>query len=198
MIEVQVLGRNISWAVVFLFVSCLGVGKLAGQSVVPNFSGTWVYDKKKSNAGRDAKEFRANSELVIEHSGVEVKIETRSTSDQTVTEEKVIYTDGRGEKFARSSLGGKVETPSKTVWEGSDLVTRYSYGISVATTLPPDSKKNASGVPVQIVERYGLSDDGNILTIFFESTVDFRSNRLLQGTISSSKRSSRHVYRKKL
>lgn len=84
------LGRKVSLSFIFLIVSFLGVRDMAGQSAVPNFSGTWVYDKKKSKAGRDAKEFRADSELVIEHSGAEVKMDWRSISDQTITEKKFI------------------------------------------------------------------------------------------------------------
>lgn len=192
------LRRNVSGAIIFLLVLCLGVGDLAGQSVVPNFSGTWIYDKKKSKAGHEAKDFRADSELVIQHAGAEVKIEARSKSNQTLTEEKLIYTDGRGEKFTRSYLGGKVETLSKTVWEGIELVTRYSYNIHGITSIPADPKNKSLSMPVYIVERYGLSDEGNTLTISFESKVDLRSSGLFQGASSNSKRTSRHVYRKKL
>lgn len=97
----------------------------------------------------------------------------------------------------RSYLGEKVETPSKTAWEGNKLVTRYSYSIYAASTIPTASKENESiSTPVQIIERYALSEDGNTLTILIESRVDFSSSGFFQGASNNTKH-SQHVYRKK-
>src|SRR5687768_7623840 len=116
--------RTAGFIIVSIALSFIGVRDLPGQMAVRNFSGTWVYDQKKSKARRSARKYRADSELVIDHLGAELRLESRNNSAPSVTDKKVFYTDGRGEKFWRLHLGQRVESESKTVWEGGELVRR--------------------------------------------------------------------------
>lgn len=170
---------------------------LYSQTASPNFSGTWVYDRTRSEARDSTKDYRAARELTVEHAGIEFKMEIRSKSDQTVSEKNLFYTDGRGEKFLRSSLGGQVESESRTVWERGDLVRQYSYQIDAFAAISAKRKGNTSSSNVRVAERYGLSADGSMLTISIEIRVEPPSTGVFRGSSKGSVTNSRHVYLRK-
>ena len=134
-------------------VSSAQVGK--GSESRPNLSGTWALDKSKSNYGeaRGSDFSKADSTLVIEHRGSELRIEkTVVLKGQRETKQYAYYTDGRGELNPMAYGPGEVE--SKTEWDGNKVKTythvgrgNQKWGLSLATE-----------------QQWRLSDDGRTLT----------------------------------
>ena len=145
-------------------------GAAKGQSVKPqtkpDFSGTWLFDTKKSNTG--ALTTRPDLPMKISHQDPEFKMVTSSESHNQIKEHEFIYfTDGRGEEneatsvitanpsaFKPEDLKNKV-TKSKTKWSGDKIVTRSSYTVNVP---------GGTFVEFEQVDEWKLSTDGKILT----------------------------------
>ena len=141
-----------------------------GQSVKPqnkpDFSGTWLFDTKKSNTG--ALTTRPDLPMKILHQDPEFKMVTSSEANNQIKEHEFIYfTDGRGEEneatsvitanpsaFKPEDLKNKV-TKSKTKWSGGKIVTRSSYTVNVP---------GGTFVEFEQVDEWKLSTDGKILT----------------------------------
>lgn len=132
----------------------------------PDFSGTWLLDTKKSNAG--ALTTRPDLPITISHQDPEFKMVTSSeVSGQIRKHEFTYFTDGRGETNEATSVitsnpsGFKPEdlrnktTESKTKWSGNKIVTRSRYKVNVP---------GGSFLEFEQVDEWKLSNDGKILT----------------------------------
>ncbi len=122
----------------------------------PDFSGTWVLDRARSDAppARGAAgPHEGGVTLVIRHAEpvltIERRVEGKGPRSRTVT----YYTDGRTTESG-GPYGSRIT--STAAWEGRTLVvhttrTRRTRGGSEAT--------------VEVTTRYDLSDDGRTLTV---------------------------------
>jgi hypothetical protein len=140
--------------------ACAAAGAAAGddrkkEGKHPDLSGTWALDKSKSSygeaRGRDIS--KANSTLIIEHRGTELRIKkTVVFKGQQETKQYAYYTDGRGESNPMAYGPGEVE--SKTVWDGDKVkaYTRVGGG------------NHWSGYYLATEQQWRLSDDGRTLT----------------------------------
>jgi len=122
----------------------------AGQENAPaahsNFSGRWRMDKEKSDfAGFTVPDMVVR---VIDQRGNTLNIHTIETVKGKTTSADVSYVlDGSA---ASNVINGRDAT-SKTFWDGAALMVR---------TYTKDSKNN----DLEILDRYELSDDGQVLT----------------------------------
>lgn len=144
------------------------VGLLMAQNP-PNFSGTWVIDREKSNAlgGRPGTGGARPMEisLVIKHEGSNLSITRRIRRGEEEMREEVKYTtDGAENRNAGIGIGGQ-DVVSKSRWEGKKLVTEWSQ-----TRTTPEGQTTLKTKEV----RY-LSDDGKVLTIETTNPVNQRS-----------------------
>ena len=121
----------------------------------PDFSGTWRLDRSKSDFGafEDKPLAKADSVLVVEHKGEELKIRrTLSLNGQEEVKDFVYYTDERGETNQATLGVGEVE--SKTKWDGDRVVSEARI-----------KRKSWSGpYELNVVQKWQVSSDGKTLT----------------------------------
>jgi hypothetical protein len=136
------------------------LGLAIAQEKTPNFSGTWVLDRSRSDppggfgGGRGGGPM-ANAEvvLIIEHQEPTLKI-TRlvKTPQGDRTQELVYTTDGKENK--NPGMRG-AEVKSKSKWDKGKLVTKASQTIETPQ----------GTVDLEITEIRSLSEDGKTLTV---------------------------------
>jgi len=146
-----------------LIILALASGIVAQQSK-PDFSGTWMLDRKKSNV----QELVPDRPLRITHSDPEFRYaslieENGQTKDG---QEFVYYTDERGEKNASvmfmmspqnpssTTLNMNQQTASKTKWHGNAIVTTAVLRSIVA----------GYTLDFNVIDEWKLSADGQTLT----------------------------------
>lgn len=130
----------------FLAGLALGVSPAHTQTV-PNLSGTWVFQRDKSDLGNmEAQTPQARTD-VWDHQEPKLTIKRTTTSDAGENTATLVYViDGQPHK----NMAGPTEITSRLHWEGSTLV-------SVSTFPTPQGD-------ITITDRYTLSEDGKILT----------------------------------
>jgi hypothetical protein len=138
-------------------------GKRKIVKTKPDFTGTWLLDRTKSNVGSSS---RPDQPLKIVHRDPELRITHRSENNGQVNAlDLVYYTDARGETNPTTmflSTGtdmnqqghDKDVTKSKTGWSGNKLVTRSTLRNVIAGRF----------LEFEIVDEWRLSDDGKTLT----------------------------------
>jgi hypothetical protein len=151
---------------ILLFV--LAVGWLVAQDT-PNFSGTWVLDREKSDplggmmGGRPGGGRQGGGEapaqpdvtLEIKHEGVNLSISRKMIrGGEEMTQVLKYSTDGAENRNPGMGMGS-AETVSKSHWEGKKLVTESSM-----TRSTPDGDMTIKSKEVRF-----LSDDGKVLTV---------------------------------
>jgi hypothetical protein len=135
--------RRSNWLVLALLV--LSAGLAFGQAK-PNFSGEWTLVPAKSDFGMMPAPSSGTQKIT--HNEPELKVVNTQTGDQgTMTMESSYTTDGK--ECVNSGRFGEVK--SKLKWDGPALVI--------------DSTMDFQGSPVNITNRWALSDDGKALTV---------------------------------
>jgi hypothetical protein len=126
----------------------------------PNFSGTWILDEKKSFSRSEERENISDYELVITHSGEELKIVRSYISKNNKNYySEILYTDKRKENNVdKAGITTRAEIKSETFWKKQTIVRRFLYN------------KTIPGAPAYLLsnEKFSLSKDGKILTITTE------------------------------
>ena len=129
----------------------------------PDFSGSWLLDRKKSNVGKSA---QPDLPLKIVHNDPEFRIKRQYDHNAvTVEREFVYYSDGRGETNPATMILSttpdrnardldKQVTNSKTRWNGNKLVTRSVIRNSIAGHM----------LEFEFIDEWKLSEDGKTLT----------------------------------
>lgn len=121
----------------------------------PDFSGTWLIDRSKSDFGEwsDKPLAKADSTLVVEHRDPELKIKrTLSLNGQEEVKDFAYYTDGRGE--ANQATLGVGEVKSKTKWDGDKVVSEAQI-----------KRRGQSGTyELKVTQAWQVSSDGKTLT----------------------------------
>lgn len=138
-------------------------GKQKAFKLKPDFTGTWLLDRAKSNVGPPLVPDRP---LKIVHHDPELRITHRVQSNGQSTETDFVYfSDGRGETnptimvlSTGTDMNKPVEdkdvTKSKTKWNGDKLVTRSTLRNVVAR----------HPLEFDIIDEWKLSKDGKTLT----------------------------------
>lgn len=124
----------------------------------PDFSGTWTFDRSKSNLGPLARTGLANAEvmLVITHKEPELKILRKiNLNGNTGNQEFTYYSDGRGETNPASIGNGEVK--SKTKWDKMKLESKSSTSFQL--------RGGGDTFHTDTAERRELSQDGKTLTV---------------------------------
>jgi hypothetical protein len=133
-------------------IAAAGEGKRRAH---PDFSGTWVIERAKSDFGpfEEKPLAKADLTLVVEHRDPELKFRrTLSLNDRQEVKEFAFYTDERGETN-QSTLGvGEVE--SKTKWDGDRVVSEGQM------------TRRGQGGPytLKVTQKWQVSSDGKTLT----------------------------------
>ena len=107
----------------------------AGKGTRPNLTGTWALDRSSSSYGeaRGQGIWKADSTLVIEHRGEELRVErTLVLKGQRETKQYAYYTDGRGESNPMVFGRGAFETQTK--WDGEKVVARARPAVGLEST----------------------------------------------------------------
>lgn len=158
-------------AFVLMFGFLLLASLAFAQGKTPDFSGTWVLDKTKSDpimmggrggGGGGQPGMMPDVTLTIEHSGTTLKIKRVTKTEQGErVEERTYTTDGKENinqvaGFGRGGGGGTPsEFKSKSKWEGSKLVIKGS-----TTRETPNGP-----ITIETTEVRSLSEDGKTLTV---------------------------------
>ncbi|MEW6206766.1 MAG: hypothetical protein AB1631_00260 [Acidobacteriota bacterium] len=124
----------------------------------PDFSGTWMFDRSKSNLGPLQRAPAANAEitLVITHKEPELKILQKiDLNGNTSSQERIYYSDGRGE--TNPALIGNGDVKSKTKWDKMKLESKSSSSFQL--------RGGGDVFHTDTSERRELSQDGKTLTI---------------------------------
>jgi hypothetical protein len=129
----------------------------------PDFSGTWEFDRKRSDVGK-SRSSSPPEQITITHHDPELKIrKTVIVNGRKEERELTYYTDGRGETnpttaWITANPGSESERPaetkSKTIWSGDKIVTRSLF-------LPHTS---AAIIEFEITIERRISSDGKTLT----------------------------------
>ena len=139
-----------------------GLAQANKSKLKPDLSGTWEFDSKRSNVGKNS----ANppEQITITHHDPELKIRKIVTvNGQKEERELTYYTDGRGETNPTtawitanpgSAAGRPAETTSKTSWSGDKVVTRSVF-------LP---RTGSAIMEFEITVERRISSDGKTLT----------------------------------
>jgi hypothetical protein len=163
--------KNVIWT---LFLLGILEGSGIAQTEKPNFSGTWLFDKEKSDLGawggegqrpseRDKQSDSANrggrmggpgmprvpAKIVIEHKDPQLSIKRTMVFGGEERVQEVKYTTD-GETNSNEGFRGRV-VESKTHWEGDRLVTQ--------------SNIETPRGPVETTETRSLSSDGGTMTV---------------------------------
>lgn len=154
-----------SLAILILFATCAasGLAQTNKSKPKPDFSGTWEFDRKRSNVGK-SNPTSPPEQVTITHHDPELKIrKTVTFNGQKEERELTYYTDGRGETNPTtawittnpgSESGRPPETKSKTSWSGEKIVTRSIFRTSVGSAL----------MQFEITVERRISSDGKTLT----------------------------------
>lgn len=132
----------------------------------PNLSGQWVLDHQEDEFGKSNMRLPGEVKLIVVHNEPEIKITQISNSKgQSVSEELIYYSDGRGEKNLGPHSPHRISTKpsdaddevmkSKTKWKGNKLVTQtHIHKTESGATLIMD-----------IIDEWKLSTDGRTLIL---------------------------------
>ena len=154
-----------SLAILILLVACAAnvLAQANKSKPKPDLSGTWEFDRKRSNVGK-SNSSSPPEQITITHHDPELKIrKTVTVNGQKEERELTYYTDGRGETNPTtawitanpgSESGRPPETKSKTSWSGDKIVTRSVF-------LPHTS---AAIIEFEITMERRISSDGKTLT----------------------------------
>ncbi|HYV25391.1 MAG TPA: hypothetical protein VE969_09160 [Pyrinomonadaceae bacterium] len=154
-----------SLAILILLATCAasGLAQANKSKPKPDFSGTWEFDRKRSNVGQ-SNSSNPPEQITITHHDPELKIrKTVTVNGQKEERELTYFTDGRGETnpttaWLTANPGSQtdrpVETKSKTSWSGDKIVTRSVF-------LPHTS---AVIIEFEITIKRRISSDGKTLT----------------------------------
>jgi hypothetical protein len=144
------------WLLLFasLLVAQDDKAKTAAQAK-PDLSGNWMLDQSKSDFG--VREFgplgKAEVTMVIALSDPEFRVaRTMKLNGKERANERLFYTDGRGETNP-GMLGGR-DIKTKTKWSGNKISAKASFS---QTSMGDDSN-------MTVEERWELSKDGKTLT----------------------------------
>jgi len=127
---------------------------------VPDLSGTWEMDLKKSRISND--EGLSRRFVVIEHKDPVIKLTwtTIRYGDETSYNE-VLYTDNRKEDNGGSYASGSYDTrtvKSRSFWQKRTLIREYLFGVGLTR-----------GLSIRYLKldrvRFLLSEDGKKLTV---------------------------------
>jgi hypothetical protein len=139
------------------------LGKQKTAKPKPDFTGTWLLDRTKSNIGPP---LLTDQPLKIVHHDPELRVIHRvQNNGQSVEKDFVYYSDGRGETNPTTmylSTGTDMNKPrsdkdvtkSKTRWDGNKLVTRSTLSSIIG----------GHSLEFDIVDEWKLSKDGKTLT----------------------------------
>jgi hypothetical protein len=132
----------------FVFIALLAV-VLAVPSLAiaqaPNFSGKWIQDMEKSDPPMGGRGPAGPQNLTITQTATEFTIE-RETPNGVM---KTVYKLDGSESVNAGGRGGEVK--SKSAWEGSKLVTKYS--------------RTMGEVTVDVTETRSLEADGALTVV---------------------------------
>jgi len=132
----------------FVFIALLAV-VLAVPSLAlaqaPNFSGKWIQDMEKSDPPMGGRGPAGPQNLTITQTATEFTIE-RETPNGV---QKTVYKLDGSESTNAGGRGGEVK--SKSAWEGSKLVTKYS--------------RTMGEVTVDVTETRSLEADGTLTVV---------------------------------
>jgi hypothetical protein len=132
----------------FVFIALLAVA-LAVPSLAmaqaPNFSGKWIQDMEKSDPPMGGRGPAGPQNLTITQTATEFTIE-RETPNGVM---KTVYKLDGSESTNAGGRGGEVK--SKSAWDGSKLVTKYS--------------RTMGEVTVDVTETRSLEADGTLTVV---------------------------------
>ena len=132
----------------FVFIALLAV-VLAVPSLAfaqaPNFSGKWIQDMEKSDPPMGGRGPAGPQSLTITQTAAEITLE-RETPNGVM---KTVYKLDGSESTNAGGRGGEVK--SKSAWEGSKLVTKYS--------------RTMGEVTVDVTETRSLEADGALTVV---------------------------------
>jgi hypothetical protein len=155
---------TISLAILILLATCgaNGLAQANKSKPKPDLSGTWEFDRKRSNVGKNSAS--PPEQITITHHDPELKIrKTVTINGQKEERELTYYTDGRGETNPTTAWitanPGSItdrpsETTSKTSWSSDKVVTRSVF-------LPHSS---TAIMEFEITVERRISSDGKTLT----------------------------------
>jgi hypothetical protein len=133
-------------------------------AIKPDLSGTWGFDRKRSNAGKSKDASKPPEQIKITHVDPELRIRRKvSVNDQIEERELVYYTDGRGETNPTTAYittnpgsrsGRPPETNSQTSWRGDKIISKSIFGSPVGR----------AALEFEIIVEWRLSTDGKTLT----------------------------------
>jgi len=147
--------RKLVFLVVLLAVA-LAVPSLASAQK-PNLSGKWIQDMEKSDqpqgGGGGGRGPAGPQEITITQTAADLTIER--TAGQNVV--KMVYKlDGSPSTNTMQGRGGATEQVSKTVWDGNNIVTKYSQTMGENT--------------VEVTVTYSLNADGTLKQVTARGT----------------------------
>jgi len=132
----------------FVFIALLAV-VLAVPSLAfaqaPNFSGKWIQDMEKSDPPMGGRGPAGPQSLTITQTAAEITLE-RETPNGVM---KTVYKLDGSESVNAGGRGGEVK--SKSAWDGSKLVTKYS--------------RTMGEVTVDVTETRSLEADGTLTVV---------------------------------
>ena len=132
------------FAFVALLALALAVPALA-TAQTPNFTGKWVQDMDKSDPAPQGRGPAGPQTLTLTQTAADLTIE-RETPNGVM---KTVYKLDGSPSVNAGGRGGEIT--SKTVWEGSKLVTKYSRTMGENT--------------MEVVETRSLEADGTLLLV---------------------------------
>jgi hypothetical protein len=136
------------------------------EKTIPDFSGTWILDKKKSGSDSGfGGQFFVDIKMVIVHTEPEMKItETlKMPGGAEKVSKSTFFTDGR-----RVSLFGKLDEDNYRIveWNGRKLIKKDAFIMDIDKDNPFESQKNTKNKNVKMNNKtvWELSKDGKTLT----------------------------------
>lgn len=145
-------------------VTIVAIGYGQGSGKRPDLSGTWEFDRNRSNVGKSSKSSDPPEKITIAYHDPELKIHrTVFINGQSAESEAIYFTDGRGETNPTtawlttnpgSAADRPPETKSKTSWSGNKIVTR--------STVRP--RAGTATLEFEIIIEWKVSTDGKTLT----------------------------------
>ena len=126
----------------------------------PDLSGTWVWDKTRSNAEAVKRYGERGITLVVSHHDPELRVTRKTgTGDGERLHEAVYYTDGRGERNGGERDGQA--TDSKTGWKGDKIQRKYYFDMTMHGVRGGATKD----ARIEITDEWEVSKDGKHLTL---------------------------------
>lgn len=155
------------------------------NSTILDFTGVWLLtnstDSIKKNSDKNSVSF-----LVINHQEPKLiikRVKYAQKKDEPIVEERIYFTDGRGEKFNTSRLSPnrkvmRVSIKSKTKWNSfQNLVFENYLNISAPVGILRE----------RLFEKWTLSDDGKTLNIEFQFFDDNENQVYVAGDVAPSR-----------